>query len=374
MNLPFQTFQTTVGNAAAAVQGAASQLLDLTVGSTLRAMLEAHAGIALWLQWLIGLLLQTTRAATSAGPDLDSWVADFSLTRLPASTAAGRVQLSRFVAVTPALIPVGLPVRTTDGAETFAVVAEPGNPLWQATTNGFAVPIGTVTADVPVVAVIAGTASNVQVNTVTLVASALPGIDTVTNAAPMSGGLDAESDIALRARFQLFLASLSRATVTAIEAAVLGTRQGLTVAVTENTLPNGATQNGFFTVIVDNGTGSPPASVLQAAAAAVENVRPIGSAYVVQPPSILQVAVELIITTQSSASHATAAVNVAAAITAFVDTLPVGASLPNSRIVQVAFDADPSVRNVASVTLNGATTDVVPGPSTVVKLSSVTVI
>lgn len=374
MNLPFQTFQTTVGNAAAAVQGAATQLLDLTVGSTLRAMLEAHAGIALWLQWLIALLLQTTRAATSTGPDLDSWVADFSMSRLPASIAEGRVQLSRFVAVTPALIPVGLPVRTIDGAETYTVIAEPANPLWQAAANGFSVPAGTGTADVPVVAVVAGVAGNVQANTVTLVASALPGIDTVTNAAPMSGGLDAESDVALRGRFQLFLASLSRATTTAIEAAVLGTRQGLTVAVTENVLPNGVSQNGFFTVIVDDGTGSPSPSVLQAAAAAVESVRPIGSAYVVQPPTIFQVSVDLIITTLSSASHAAAAVNVAAAITAFVDALPVGAALPNSRIVQVAFDADPSVCNVGSVTLNGNATDVTPGPSTVVKLSSVTVI
>ena len=50
MTLPFKNFATIVGNAAAAVQGSAEQLLDLTVGSTLRAMLEAHAGVALWLQ------------------------------------------------------------------------------------------------------------------------------------------------------------------------------------------------------------------------------------------------------------------------------------------------------------------------------------
>ena len=67
---------------AAAVQAAATQLLDLTVGSTLRAVLEANASVCLWMQWLILQVLRTTRAATSTGADLDSWMADLSLTPL----------------------------------------------------------------------------------------------------------------------------------------------------------------------------------------------------------------------------------------------------------------------------------------------------
>ena len=83
MQLPLQTFSTLVANAAAAVQGSARQLVDLTIGSTLRAVLEANASLALWMQWLILLVLRTTRAATSTGADLDTWVADFGLARLP---------------------------------------------------------------------------------------------------------------------------------------------------------------------------------------------------------------------------------------------------------------------------------------------------
>ena len=79
MQLNLRTFDAIVTSAAAAVQGAATQVLDLTVGSVLRAILEANAGLGLWLQWSILQLLQTTRAATSTGADLDSWVGDFGM-------------------------------------------------------------------------------------------------------------------------------------------------------------------------------------------------------------------------------------------------------------------------------------------------------
>src|ERR1019366_9585348 len=107
MQLQLRTFDTIVAAAAAAVQAAATTVLDLTVGSVLRAILEANAGLGLWLQWLILQVLQTTRAATSTAGDLDTWMADFGLTRLAAVAANGIVTFSRFSPVTTALVPVG---------------------------------------------------------------------------------------------------------------------------------------------------------------------------------------------------------------------------------------------------------------------------
>ena len=79
MQLPLQDFTTLVRNQAAAVAASARTLIDLSVGSVLRAALEANASVGLWMQWLIVEVLATTRAATSQGADLDSWVADFRL-------------------------------------------------------------------------------------------------------------------------------------------------------------------------------------------------------------------------------------------------------------------------------------------------------
>lgn len=373
MQLPLQNFSTLVANAAAAVQGAASQLVDLTVGSVLRAVLEANASLALWLQWLIVLLLQTTRAATSTGPDLDSWMADFSVTRLPAVSASGKVQFSRFVATLPALIPVGTQVRTSDGTQTFQVTSDPTNSAWSAPQNGYAVPAGTASLIVPVQAVVAGSAGDVQAGSITLLASAVPGIDTVNNLAATVGGAEAESDPALRARFQLFLAALERATPTAVGAAVLGSRQGLSYALAENADPTGASVPGQFVVTVDDGTGTPSAATIGSAATAIEAVRPVGTSYGVLPPVVNQVAISLNVTPAAGYMHSAVASMVASAINAYVNAMPIGVPLPASRLVQVAYDASPGVANVGGVLIAGSAADYAPGPRGVVKTASVQV-
>jgi uncharacterized phage protein gp47/JayE len=373
MQLQLQTFSNLVSNAAAAVQGAASQLLDLTVGSTLRAVLEANASLALWLQWLILQVLQMTRAATSTGPDLDTWMADFSVTRLPAVAASGTVTFSRFAPVTSALIPVGTDVRTADGTETFTVYADPTNAAYSAAQNGFLIAVGIGSLDVPVAAVTAGSAGNVQAGAVSLIVAALPGVDTVANAAAFLGGLDAESDAALRTRFQNFLASLSRATTTAVGYAITSIQQGMQYTVQENVVPGGATRMGSFVVTVDDGTGDPPSTLLTTVANAVEAVRPVGSSYMVQAVTVTPATIAMTVTVTAGAVHATVAPIVAAAVTAYVDTLPIGVPLPWSRLAQLAYDASAQVANVTLVLLNGGTADLAPPASGVVKATSVTV-
>ena len=109
MQLQLRTFDTIVSSAAAAMQGAAQTLLDLTVGSVLRAVLEANAGLGLWMQWLILETLQTTRAATSTASDLDTWMADFGLTRQQAVAAAGSVTFSSASIRSPNAVPWAQP-------------------------------------------------------------------------------------------------------------------------------------------------------------------------------------------------------------------------------------------------------------------------
>jgi len=373
MQLQLQTFTSLVGSAAAAVQGAASQLLDLTVGSTLRAVLEANASIALWLQWLILQALQMTRAATSTGADLDTWMADFSVTRLPAVAASGVVSFSRFAPVSSALIPIGTDVRTGDGTQTFTVYADPTNAAYSAAQNGYLIAAGIASLEVPVAAVTAGSAGDVQAGAVGLIVAALPGVDTVTNAAPFLGGLDAESDAALRARFQNFLASLSRATTTAVGYAIASIQQGLQYTIQENVAPDGTARMGCFVVTVDDGTGNPPSSLLATVTTAVEAVRPVGSSYMVQAVSVTVATISMTVTVVPGAVHATVAPLVAAAVAGYVDTLPIGAPLPWSRLAQLAYQASPQVANVTAVLLNGGTADLAPPPSGVVKAAPVTV-
>jgi uncharacterized phage protein gp47/JayE len=373
MQLQLRTFDTIVSSAAAAVQAAATTVMDLTVGSVLRAVLEANAGLGLWMQWLILQVLQTTRAATATGSDLDTWVADFGVARLQPVAASGTVTFSRFSPATQALIPVGTLVRTGDGSRSFAVVAATTNVAWNVAQDGYTIGIGTASVNVPVVSTVAGSGGNVQAASISLIAAALPGVDTVTNAAPTVGGLDGESDVELRSRFAAYLASLSKATTAAVGYAVATVQQGLQYTIQENVTQSGAQLPGCFVVTVDDGSGAPPTSLLTAVASAIETARPIGSTWTVVPPTVTTANVSMTIATASTASHATVQAQVSAALISFINALPVGAPLPWSRVVQVAYGASASVVNVSAVLLNGGASDIVPGAGGVVKAGSVTV-
>jgi uncharacterized phage protein gp47/JayE len=373
MQLQLRTFDTIVSSAAAAMQGAAQTLLDLTVGSVLRAVLEANAGLGLWMQWLILETLQTTRAATSTASDLDTWMADFGLTRQQAVAAAGSVTFSRFSPVTTALIPAGTLVRTSDGSQSFAVTADTTNPAWNAAQNGFSLAAGASSVTVAITAAVVGSGGNVQAGAISLIAAALPGVDTVSNVAPTAGGLDAETDPALRARFAAYLVSLFKATTEAVGYAVSTVQQGLQYTIQENATQSGAYQPGTFVVTVDNGTGAPPASLLTSVANAIEAVRPVGSTWTVIGPTVTTANVSMAIVTAPTATHATVTAQVASALTSFIDALPVGSPLPWSQLTQVAYNTSSSVTNVFGVLLNGSTTDIVPGQAGVAKAGSVTV-
>ena len=376
MQLQLQTFTALVQNTAAAVQSAASQLLDLTVGSTLRAVLEANASIALWMQWLILQVLQTTRAATSSGSDLDSWMADLSLTRLPATLASGLVTFSRLTATASAFIPVGALVRTADGAQIFVVMGPAmavSSVAFSVVQNGYLLSVGVASLDVFTQAQSPGVAGNVQPGTITLIATAMPGIDGVTNRAAFQNGLDSEGDAAFRARFRNFIDSRSRATPLAVGYAIGNIQQGLQYTIQENLDASGAARLGNFVVTVDDGSGSPSASLLATVTAAIEAVRPIGSTFTVQPPLVFSANISLAIITVPGASRAQAVAAVTAAISAYVNALPIGAALPVSRLAQLAYAAYPGIANVSQLQINSAYADVVPLTSGVIKTGLISV-
>ncbi len=373
MQLLLRNFSTLVEQTAAAVQGSAAQLLDFTTGSVLRAILEANASLALWLQWLTLLVLQTTRLATSSGADVDSFGADFGMTRLAAVAAQGSVAFSRYTPTMAALIPAGTTVATGDSTTQFTVGADSTNAAWSDGQNGYLLGAGVASVTVPVTATAAGSAGNVLAGTISLITSALPGIDTATNALALTGGLDAETDAAFRLRFQSFINSRTRATVQAVTYAATSAQQGVNCTVQENTNGHGDYTPGKFVVTVDDGSGSPPAALLAAIQTAVDAVRPVGSIFAVNGPTVLaaDIALTLAVAQGSNSAAAIAAVN--AAITGFVNGLPVGGSLPYTRLAQLAYGASPAVTNVTGLTLQGGAADLAAAPATVIKTGSLVI-
>ena len=359
MDLPSRNFIDIVRDMSAAITASAGRLIDTSTGSVLRAIIEANAAIVLWVQWLVLLTLQTTRAATSTGTDLDSWMADFSLFRLPAATASGTLTLSRFSATVSAFVPVDMTIKTQDGAVGFAVKADPTNPAWQTTLNGYTLAPGVRSIDLPIVASVGGVSGNVLSNTITTIAFAVPGIDYASNEMPTRGGRDPESDLALRSRFANFLSSRSRATSDAIGYAIALVGADLKYVILENRDAAENVRPGNVLIIVDDGSGLLVDPMLTLLSLAVGAVRPVGTTFSIQPPQIVQVDVRLSVVLPPDVSISTTQSLLYASIGSYVGGLPIGGTLSVTRISQLAYKSEPRIVNISNVILNGQTEDIV---------------
>jgi uncharacterized phage protein gp47/JayE len=357
-SLNIKDFTTLVRDQVSAIQGRAAGLVDFTIGSLLRAIAESNASVLQWLQQLIVTLLITTRASTSSGPDLDTWMADFGFSRLSANFATGSVTFSRFTATTAALIPIGALVGSTDGSQQFSVTVDTTNPTYNATLGGYLVPAGTASVTVPVIASTAGAAGNALVGTVTVIVGSISGIDTVTNVAVFANGVDAEQDPAFRARFILWVQSLSKGTMAAVGYALASMQQGVTYTLTENQDYSGNTLYGYFYAVVDDGSGAPSSQFMANAAAAIEATRPLTSRYGVFSTTQVTANVSLVITTDSSVTHSAVVALVVSAIQVYIAGLKQGQVLPYTKISTIAYAVSPAITNVTAVLLNGSTADV----------------
>jgi uncharacterized phage protein gp47/JayE len=370
MALSTQSFSQTVSNAVAAIQGAATQLVDVTVGSILLAATQAAAAIGMWLQGLALQIAALTRFATSNGPDADSWGADYGFFRILAQKAEGQVTFSRFTDTNTASIPVGTVVVTADGTQSYVVIADTTKPTYNAGTSTYVIPGGTPSATVTVQSVNAAAAANVSVGVISVLGSAIPYVDTVNNAAAFVNGADAESDTAYRTRFPLWLASLSRGIKAAVQTALNDLSTTINYTLVENYSYSGAWQPGYFYTVVDDGTGYPSSSYLAAAYAAIDAVRPLTSTFGVFAPAVEVANVALTITSASGYTHAVVTAAVDAALVTYLNALPTGAALPLTRVASVAYGVA-GVTNVTGITINGVAADLAVSSNQIVKAGTV---
>ena len=195
----------------------------------------------------------------------------------------------------------------------------------------------------------------------------------MTNAASFTNGADPETDVAFRIRFIAYIASLAKATTSAVGNAITSLKQGVVYTLTENYTYAGAASQGYFYVVVDDGTGSPSSTLLSSVSNAIDAVRPVGSTFGVFSPVVVTVTVAMTIVTATGYNHASIATLVQIAILNYINTLPLGTALAYSRLAQIAYDASAGVTNVTGVTLNSGVLDIAATAKQVIKSSSVTV-
>jgi hypothetical protein len=321
-----QSFNQIVQAFTAAAQAAATTLLEFSIGTVSLAFAESVSFVALWLQGLILSILALTRAATSSGADLDSWMADFNFLRLPGVQADGIVTYARVVDIAQAVIPIGATFQTQDGKFVYAVTLDTSNAAYNATLGGYVIGASVASINVPAQSTIVGIAGDLNSTIQLQMTSAVPGVDTVAYSSGFSNGVDVESDANFRTRFPLYLASLASADLAAIADAIINVQQGLSYEIVENKdHPGLGTDNGSFFVVIDDGSGSPSSDLLMRVSDAVMAVRACGVRFQgAYAPSIVAPTIALNIRVASGFNSGSVTQTVLAAIVVAVNATPVG--------------------------------------------------
>lgn len=273
--------------------------IDLTETSPLGQILRVVAA-AIVEVWEVAEDAYYAGFITSAtGASLDEAVRIVGISRTAAVAATGTVQFSR-TTPTPAaiLIPAGTRVQTVGGQQAFI------------TTEAVIMQTGSSSVTAPVVCTEPGIAGNVAAGSISSLASILQGIESITNPAPTSGGGDAETDAALRFRATTYVPG-SRATTTAIRAALLGVPGVTAVNLSEDYETN------TITAAVAGGDDTALLDVL-------EQCRPAGIAAVLARPETVAVAVTVAATIRAGYTPAAVQTAIEASLQAYFDTLAIG--------------------------------------------------
>lgn len=356
--LPTRSFATIVTNIASGIQGRANQLIDFSIGSPLRAIAEGFAGLFLWFQALVLQLLQSTRLSTAVGVDVDTFVGDFQVSRLLAQPASGTVIVSRLtIGNTSAFIPVGAQFQSSDGTQKYTVTANPTFVGYSAFLNGYTLAPNTGAISVPIVSVNKGSQGNVVAGAITQFASALTGFDRVTNPSDLLNGFDSEKDSPLKARFAAFILGLSRGDFYGTQYAVLSAAITVQWTLTEDFDYAGNWRPGYYYVVADDGSGTPPGDFMTAITNAVNSVRPLSIQAGTFLPRVNNVIVSLSIQTMAGFDHNTVVGLVAQTIENNINLMGLGQGLDFNIISSWAYTVS-GVSKVMSVLLDGLDGDV----------------
>jgi len=360
--LPVKTFSALLAAYINQMEQGAPALTDFTPGSVPLAIGEATTAQAISVQAVITHVANICRLASSQGADVDSFVADFGLTRISAALATGTVTLNRnntsaALNIIPSAVPAAGPnvanVQTNVGGVQFQIISDVTQPAWNATLGAYVMPIGTGSITVTVKCLTAGTVGNVLANTITQIVS-LQGVDSVNNGSAFTNGVAQETDSALKLRFVNYLAALSKATAGAVGAAINAVQNGLTYQLLDHLTFALASWPGNFTVVVDDGSGAIPSGTLTSVSNAVQAVKALGVGFAVSAPTNVTVAVAFSWVLASGYTQATVHNALITALTNYINTLGVGVNVTLAGIDNI-IATTPGVASytASSVLING---------------------
>lgn len=374
MTLPTKTTKQFTSDQITAFAGEVGISPNLKKGNIFRAIFQAASlGGDMFLQSQAVQTYQYARATSAEGPDLDSWMAQFGVPRLASTFASGIavVGLSSVQAQSVNVQP-GIIIQAVGGTPQYQIVADPARAAWSPSANAYVIPAGQLNIQVTVRALVAGTGSNVQDTQLTQFASGSAPLSTVTNPEPILNGNDSESDEDLRQRFIVEFNSVdANGTINAFLKAASGVQNGLDIAIVEFVDRDGAERDSFVLIIIDDGSGAPPQSLLDAVYTAVFAVRAAGIEIDVCGPILVNIAATFNLRIDPNANQADVLLAAENAVLDYVDTLAIAANLYISQVGNSALSIPGAVAiQPGSLRVNGAQNDLIAAMRTIYKLDN----
>jgi hypothetical protein len=167
--------------------------LDTTVGTPAAKILDAVAASIADAYVDNQLLTYTYDIDSKTDADLDSFCQLFGIARLPAKRASGTVTFTRGTDNTDATVFIPINFQITSSTDTGIIFQ---------TITGATMDVGVTSVAVPIQAVDAGPGGNIGPNLINNMSSPIQGVASATNTSATSGGVDQETDSALRARWK----------------------------------------------------------------------------------------------------------------------------------------------------------------------------
>lgn len=225
---------------------ARSGLDDTAQGSVIDTLAQSMAALAASSERKIGQVRAAFDLRNATGAELDERLGElppYSITRHGAVNARGLVRLTFEALSSSQTIPAG----SSFGSST-------NQALVYLTTEALTLNTGATSAEIAVESAQAGSAGNAGAGTIDTILSAPAFIVAATNEAPISGGLDEETDSALKRRALLYLTSLARSQPRALEHLAY-TQQTAAGRVILAALFESPDQAGYSELYIDDGTG-----------------------------------------------------------------------------------------------------------------------
>ena len=355
MGFTTKQFDEIVSDMVAWVISNSSKITDLSPGSIIRSFIEGSA-----------LSIEEVYVATYLGfrrylDNIQETAFDF--TKKSGTKAGVNVVFSRIGTSGDVTIPGGTRLKTATGLRFVTTVAG-------TITNG-----NTSSASVACLADATGSAYNVGAATITIIEDTVAGVDTVTNALAATGGVDQESNIAFKTRFQAYIEGLGRSNVAGLVAGALSVEGITSVSVVELFPP---VSNVNVDLYVDDGSA---VTVTADKLNEVQNIidgngtednpgyRSAGINVVVKTPNIVSQNVVMNVSILSGVDTEQLQTDIINDVTKYVNTLGVGNDIIYNEIIASIM----GVYGVVDVTLTTPSANVTITATQVGRVGTITV-